>query len=291
MKYFQLDGNNTYQEDGFDYVYSDEHRIDIAYVSDGHGTCIKCMKRAGHRARDIVSDHFIRLILDDDTIPNNNSNTFNDDMKRIITNTCHTIQTEYFPVEKEVDCSKYGGCHYKGGITIAGVVRNLTTGDILAFNLGDCRIHTNHELDSDLLYDPLNRTIDQDFVMESTHHHDTWRKMKCKNPHKSVVTDGIHSITFAGSLGDTYCPILRREPTFYVWKSCISTQHILIASDGLWDLLTQRNQSEYFDPYLSNTGKLVTIDAIKGFVTRMIGNSVWDNVTVLYLPPIQQVKL
>lgn len=281
MDFVQFDGNNSYQEDGHGHYRDDELDIELVFVSDGHGTCYICGKRSGHRARDILASNFTRIIREYIHPGESRNDLLYDIIPASIRRACNILQTEHFADDT---CKTNQPCNNKGGITFAGIVRDIVTGNVLAFNLGDCRVHAGPNMDTRLLYNPEHASTDQDFMQMDSQN--IWKKIDTEYVHKQVVSNGTRCVTFAGSLGDLYCPILKREPDFYHWNDC-ANKHIIIASDGLWDLLQQVDQAKYFEPYISALHKnIVNLQTVGKFVSAMIGSRVWDNVTIIYIPPL-----
>ena len=233
---FLYDGNETYQED----CYLDKRLLiqgrvcHFTMVLDGHDGAIRHLKRTPTSV--VFRDRIWALFHAQAQLYTGQN--FVHDMSTYIQDACRAADEQFAEEHKHGQTS--------GGTTVTGVLINLITGEIVAFNVGDSAVHLHHSNDVHLYLRPDNKTR-RDTASDIAHRAGPeWQLLEGNfhRPKSSMLHSTGSMISFGGGLGDVnkvFSGLIKRTVCTYDFTLAEEDAGCwcLLASDGLWDIVQQ----------------------------------------------------
>jgi serine/threonine protein phosphatase PrpC len=274
------DGGNTYQEDRLLFPMRREvngKTLEGIGVVDGHG---------GHEAADFLASNLLRAIFDSAAARIRSIATKNHDEEDVLASVRHVVPQVFEEAQAE--------WKHPSGAAVALLILDCTSGNVLSIHLGDCRVQVHDRtatFDDFVRNPPRWSTTDHDIKEEDIGGGHSKKGVHFeKGPLKgSLVHDATGDVcSIGGAFGDCgkfFVPHIRRTPEMTLLPFAPDCQFVL-ASDGLWDVLSQVHQQEgkYIDSYLARyKGNDTVIDPalLTLWIERICGGKSWDNTSVV----------
>jgi serine/threonine protein phosphatase PrpC len=262
-------GGETYQED---VIIQDSFTclgvtLQLYGVADGHG---------GEAAARYLQQNVAQRLVEGIDIIHAKRSGVHEALEASIHNTFERMQSEWCQPD---------------GSTFSAVILG-EDGYLLSVNLGDSQTHVHTDNSLNLLTNPLFATVPHEFDLGRVDLPSNMevRITKAKPELVQTFGSGQRACSCAGSFGDVstfYEPFVLRKPT--VKRLLLlealpvdSNAWVLIATDGLWDVLSQV-PLEAVQHYEKKFGPLVTAEGLMQWVKWCANNGAskpWDNTTI-----------
>ena len=240
IKYYTTSGGRTKNEDRYSIMYVDG--ITLCGVYDGH---------AGKEVSIFLKNHFGKTLLKD-PVKAFNSTTIRQKCKN-------------FGLRLNTYLTKY---NINSGST--AIVAMIKDSDAIIVNIGDCRgiVCRNG------LAIPLTKDHKPGFIEEKKRILQMGGVLKFD---KHIDAHRIQGMSVSRSFGDLDVKYISDKPDINRYSLKKTDTFILLASDGLWDTLTNQEVVEFLLEHESNSNKL------KQLASYAISKGSTDNITIIMI--------